>query len=407
MPLTLPNLGLRVWNAPTDPYNSAQLAQNFYRIDEHDHSPGKGRVLSADSLADFAVTSLKLADQSVTTLKLADVAVTTGKLANLGVTTAKLDDLGVTTGKLANLGVTTGKMADAAVTVPKLDAIVRDLTGDALQEGVVGGGDGLVTRLGGTTVRVAAGSAWIDGDGAHGLPGRYRVTWSQSDITIAAPGGVLERGYRIVVPVPGDGHGPSVPIAQAGTDQAAVDHTALQGVPALASGDLQLATVISATAISVTNDDTQGIRDRRARARGVKHRVVRTSDTLNTTTVVGFANAISLSGGAFDFRMEANGSGLVEVGLDIAATTTNVETLGYQIVLLDNGTAVHQWNVYNGQNSLHIPLIPTQGSHLFTFQHFLTSAGTAGIDVSILGTRGRTYGWTREHIGTTGNNGTV
>jgi hypothetical protein len=71
MAITLPNLGLKVWNAPTDPYNSEQLAQNWYRMDEHDHSPGKGRQLPANALLDGAITTEKLSDGAVTLAKTA------------------------------------------------------------------------------------------------------------------------------------------------------------------------------------------------------------------------------------------------------------------------------------------------------------------------------------------------
>lgn len=81
MASTLPNLGLKVWDSPTDPYNSVQLADNFWRIEEHDHTPGRGRPLTAAALPDAMVTTIKLADSAVTTAKIADQAVTDAKLA--------------------------------------------------------------------------------------------------------------------------------------------------------------------------------------------------------------------------------------------------------------------------------------------------------------------------------------
>lgn len=89
MAITIPNLGLVVWNAPTDPYVSAQLAENWYRVDEHDHSPGRGRALTGLSFEEGGVSTAYLVDGAVTTPKLADGAVTSGKLATGSVTVNK------------------------------------------------------------------------------------------------------------------------------------------------------------------------------------------------------------------------------------------------------------------------------------------------------------------------------
>src|SRR4051794_4489192 len=97
----------------------------------------------------------------------------------------------------------------------RLDTVLLGL-GGGVQEGVTTTGDGAVTRQAANTARVAAGSAWIDGDGAGGLPGRYYVTWPQTDLTVASAGS-NERGYRVVVPVPATGHGTSAPVLRAGT----------------------------------------------------------------------------------------------------------------------------------------------------------------------------------------------
>ncbi|WP_028058384.1 hypothetical protein [Candidatus Solirubrobacter pratensis] len=76
----LANMGLVAWPSPTDQFSSAQLALNMQRIDNHDHSPGKGKPLGADSFADGSVSSFKLATDAVTTTKLLNGAVTVPKL---------------------------------------------------------------------------------------------------------------------------------------------------------------------------------------------------------------------------------------------------------------------------------------------------------------------------------------
>lgn len=54
-------MGLRIWNLLTDLYDHSQLADNWAKVDYHDHSPGKGVQIPTDGLADGAVTGPKLA----------------------------------------------------------------------------------------------------------------------------------------------------------------------------------------------------------------------------------------------------------------------------------------------------------------------------------------------------------
>lgn len=61
MAFTSPKMGLSVWNLLTDPYDHAQLADNFSKIDLHDHTPGRGIQIPTEGLADGAVTAAKLA----------------------------------------------------------------------------------------------------------------------------------------------------------------------------------------------------------------------------------------------------------------------------------------------------------------------------------------------------------
>jgi hypothetical protein len=64
MPFTTPNMGLRTWPSDTDPFDSVQLAQNFDKLDFHDHSGGRGVQIPAEGLADGAITSDKLASDA-------------------------------------------------------------------------------------------------------------------------------------------------------------------------------------------------------------------------------------------------------------------------------------------------------------------------------------------------------
>jgi hypothetical protein len=62
MAFTSAKMGLRIWNLLTDLYDHAQLADNWAKVDYHDHSPGKGVQIPTEGLADGAVTGPKLAD---------------------------------------------------------------------------------------------------------------------------------------------------------------------------------------------------------------------------------------------------------------------------------------------------------------------------------------------------------
>jgi microcystin-dependent protein len=88
--IVVSNIGLRIWNLGQDPYNHQQLADNFAKIDQHDHSPGRGRPLGTSALQDGSITLSKMAANSVGTTQLIDGSVTTSKLADGAVTAAKL-----------------------------------------------------------------------------------------------------------------------------------------------------------------------------------------------------------------------------------------------------------------------------------------------------------------------------
>ncbi len=61
MALTTPKMSLSVWNQLTDPYDHAQLADNWSKVDFHDHTPGRGVLIPTEGIADGAVTAAKLA----------------------------------------------------------------------------------------------------------------------------------------------------------------------------------------------------------------------------------------------------------------------------------------------------------------------------------------------------------
>jgi hypothetical protein len=89
---TSTNMGLIRWTNLNDLFNNAELAQNFLRIDLHDHSGGPtgGVPIGTSGLSANAVTTPKIADQNVTAAKIADLNITEGKLINRAVTAPKV-----------------------------------------------------------------------------------------------------------------------------------------------------------------------------------------------------------------------------------------------------------------------------------------------------------------------------
>jgi hypothetical protein len=61
MALTSPKMGLRIWDSLSDPYDHNQLADNWSKVDFHDHTPGRGVQIPTEGIADGAITSVKMA----------------------------------------------------------------------------------------------------------------------------------------------------------------------------------------------------------------------------------------------------------------------------------------------------------------------------------------------------------
>lgn len=110
-----PNLGLTAWDRAEDLYDHTQLANNFVKIDGHDHTPsGGGRRITSEALADGSVTGPKIPDGSLVESKYATGSVSARALAT--------DIIG--SAQIQNGSVTTQELADRSVTKAKLDANV-------------------------------------------------------------------------------------------------------------------------------------------------------------------------------------------------------------------------------------------------------------------------------------------
>lgn len=98
-----PRMSLSVWNAASDVYLHEQLADNFLKLDIHDHSPGRGVQIGSNGIQLGAITSAHIFPGAIGTSAFADGLISTAKLADGAVTNAKLGAGAVTTDKLAQL----------------------------------------------------------------------------------------------------------------------------------------------------------------------------------------------------------------------------------------------------------------------------------------------------------------
>lgn len=117
MPIITPNIGLEAWDLGTDDFDHSELANNWVAIDNHDHTPGRGLI----------ITSPAIANQNVLTKHIKLLNVTQPLLATPSVGTAQLFPHSVTREILANPAVFTENIENHQVTYEKLDPTVLPL----------------------------------------------------------------------------------------------------------------------------------------------------------------------------------------------------------------------------------------------------------------------------------------
>lgn len=98
---TSPNMSLTVWDQNNDLYDHTQLADNFERIDGHNHEgPPNGVQLGTNALLDFAVTAPKIADNAAVPRVIPDLSITGAKIAENTIPISKLIDREVPLGSV-------------------------------------------------------------------------------------------------------------------------------------------------------------------------------------------------------------------------------------------------------------------------------------------------------------------
>lgn len=70
MATTLTNMGLKSWDSPGDNWSYTELAANWTKLDQHDHTSGKGLPIPTGGISNLAVTTGKLANGAVDSTKL-------------------------------------------------------------------------------------------------------------------------------------------------------------------------------------------------------------------------------------------------------------------------------------------------------------------------------------------------
>src|SRR3954467_12444835 len=86
-----PRMSLKIWNAGQDPYDHEQLADNWLKLDQHDHSQGRGTPIGSDGIREGAITSVHIYPGAIGADAIGQGAVGTDKIADEAVTWEKLD----------------------------------------------------------------------------------------------------------------------------------------------------------------------------------------------------------------------------------------------------------------------------------------------------------------------------
>ncbi len=180
----------------------------------------------------------------------------------------------VGSGSAADVSVTPFETIAATNVQAALEEIFDEASGgggtassDNVQAGVLGTGQGKVTRNSSSEMAVAAGSGWVPN--ASGV--LTRATWTASTVT-AIPVATATRLDQVVVDSAG------VVSRLAGTDSAGVTLDNRTGAAALGNNVRLADLLVTTTGIAVTT----GLRDRRPKALGAFFRMTRTANAQGT-----------------------------------------------------------------------------------------------------------------------------
>jgi hypothetical protein len=79
-------MGLRIWNQLSDLYNHDQLADNWSKVDLHDHTPGRGIRIPAEGIDNEAVIGSKISPAFMQTVEGAFATIAAGSTLTVTLT---------------------------------------------------------------------------------------------------------------------------------------------------------------------------------------------------------------------------------------------------------------------------------------------------------------------------------
>jgi hypothetical protein len=79
-------MGLRIWNQLSDLYNHDQLADNWSKVDLHDHTPGRGIRVPAEGIDNEAIIGSKISPAFMQTVEGAFAPIAAGNTQTVTLT---------------------------------------------------------------------------------------------------------------------------------------------------------------------------------------------------------------------------------------------------------------------------------------------------------------------------------
>jgi hypothetical protein len=76
-------MGLRIWNQLSDLYNHDQLADNWSKLDLHDHTPGRGIRIPAEGINNEAIIGSKISPAFMQTVEGTFAVIAAGGLTSV------------------------------------------------------------------------------------------------------------------------------------------------------------------------------------------------------------------------------------------------------------------------------------------------------------------------------------